>query len=162
MSRDADVFVRTEFRYALVNRPVGIGTVPRGFLYQVEPRPPAGAPHHALARHGILVTPRELTLDELRSFELSPLIDEAGIDAIADRIARGGMGEYAAEYVQLSCEEPDAFQSGVLQALERVDKGVRYSICNSALLAQLVCRKLEANAMTARQVPEIHTAPRDE
>jgi hypothetical protein len=137
------------YRYALVNRPPGIGCIPRNLEYTVEPRPPAGAAHHAWARHGILVTVRELTVDELASFELAPLVDGELLDTMAARVAGGSMGDYAAEYVEVARDDPDAFRDGVLTAVTRLDPGVRYSIGDELQLTQAVLAHLAKQAGTA-------------
>jgi hypothetical protein len=80
-----------------------------------------------MARHGILVTQRELTVAELKNFELAPLVDGPLLDVLAAKIAES-MGEYAAQYVQQSEEDPAQFRNKVLDVAERPDSGVRYSI----------------------------------
>ena len=155
---DAEPHEVRSFRYALVNRPADLGTIPK-VPYRVEPRPVKGASHHDLARHGVLVTARALSLVEIRSFELSPFVDEVELHAMAARIADGSMGDYPAEYVEVHRDEPAQFKLGVLQALERVEQGVRYSICDADLLASLVLRKLSL-AAAAQMNPAVEAAPR--
>lgn len=135
-----------EFRYALVNRPPGIGCVPRGLTFTVEPRPEAGQPHHAHARHGILVSERALTGDELRSFELAPLVDGDALQLMAEKIASGRMGDYAAEYVRAHEDDPDTFRRGVLDSVGKVEHGVAQSIGDEDALVAAVLRCLSAAA----------------
>jgi hypothetical protein len=80
-----------------------------------------------MARHGVLVTERELTRGELISFELAPLVDGAMVDVLADMVS-GAMGGYAARYVELQEKEPGRFREKVLDVAHRQHCGVRYSI----------------------------------
>ncbi|NCA72992.1 MAG: hypothetical protein EOM91_23650, partial [Sphingobacteriia bacterium] len=84
-----------EFIYAAVNRPPGYATVPDGYV-RVEERPEIGAPFFDIARHGFVIYERPLTDKETRSYELSPLLDEAGELAIVEAIVSES-AEYAAE-----------------------------------------------------------------
>jgi hypothetical protein len=115
------------YRYALVNRPAMIGGLPSKLEYTVEPRPAPGQPHYEMARHGILVTQRELTTAELKSFELAPLVDGPLLDVLAAKIAES-MGKYAAQYIEALEDNPGMFRNKVLDVAERPDSGVRYSI----------------------------------
>jgi hypothetical protein len=130
------------FRYALVNRPADLGTIPRGLEYELEPRPAPGEPHYDMARHGILVTKRELTPEELKNFELAPLIDGAMYDVLAAKIAES-MGEYAAQYVRMEQEDPVRFYSKVTDVAKRPASGIRYSIGDSDALGDRVLALLE-------------------
>ncbi len=134
---------KVSFRYAMVNRPAGIGTIPRGLRYIVDPRPAKGEPHHDMARHGVLVTERALTVDELRAFELAPLVDATTLGNLAKRICAGGMSEYAAEYLELERDEPEDFCQNVADRARHLEDGVRYSICSDAELARLVVEELQ-------------------
>lgn len=136
------------FRYALVNRPADLGTIPKGLAYTVEPRPAAGQPHHDMARHGILVTERELTVEELKAFELAPLVDGQALQLMADRIAEG-MREYAAGYAAESRDEPSQFRVSVLEAVKASGSGVRYSVGDPDALVTAVAERVRAMAVTA-------------
>lgn len=57
----------TEYRYGLVNRPVGLGNTPPGDV-RVEPPVPD---YPTMTRHGVVVYRRPLTDDEVRSYELA-------------------------------------------------------------------------------------------
>ena len=139
-----------DFRYALVNRSPGIGCVPRGLAFTVEPRPEAGKPHHTWARHGILVSDRELTGDELRSFELAPLVDGDALQVMAAKIASGRMGDYPVEYVEAHNDDPETFRRGVLDSVGKVEHGVSQSIGDEEALVAAVLRHLsDAAAVTA-------------
>ena len=117
--------------YALVNRPAGIGAIPANIeSYEVLPRPDPGMPHHDMARHGVLVTQRALTQDELRNFELAPIVDADMLNTISDKID-AAMGEYAEQYVEQSQEEPKTFVGAVLERLRSTGDGVRYSMSSA-------------------------------
>jgi len=134
---------KTSFRYAMVNRPAGLGTIPRGLQYGVDPRPAKGEPHHDMARHGILVTERALSVEELRAFELAPLVDTATLGALAERICAGGMSEYASEYIETHLEKPEMFCQNVADRARHLDPGVSYSICSNVELGRLVLEELQ-------------------
>jgi hypothetical protein len=129
-------------QYALVNRPADIGTIPRDLRYSVQPRPAPGEAHHAMARHGILVAERSLTMDELRAFELSPLADGAVLDELANTVAKG-MGRYARAYLDQQSEGPELFRETVLDRANRPVDGVRYSIANPDDLIERVVSQLK-------------------
>lgn len=142
------------FRYALMNRPAGFETLPKGLAYTVEPRPAAGQPHHDMARHGILVAQRELTAEEVKGFELAPLID--GPEAhgeLAGKVAEA-MAEHASAYLEQAKSEPEYFRSAVMQTVEASASGVRYSIGDPALLVQAVADKLAAMVPAAAPAPD--------
>ena len=132
----------SSFRYAMVNRPAGIGSIPRGLQYGVDARPAKGEPHHDMARHGILVTERALTVEELRAFELAPLVDPAMLGQMAERICADGMSDYAAEYIETQRDEPESFCRNVADRARHLDGGVRYSICSEVELGSLVLEAL--------------------
>ena len=93
----------SKYRYALINRPAGFETLPRGLSWTVESRPAPGEAHHILARHGILVTDRPLTLDEIISYELGMLVDLH--QDLATRVAVG-LESYAQDIIELAGEAP--------------------------------------------------------
>ncbi len=85
-----------EYRYALRNRPFGIGTAPKDGWVRTEPRPAEGEDHHGLARHGFAVYSRPLTDKETSSFELTPIVT---VDEHAKRLV-AKMGRYATKYAE--------------------------------------------------------------
>ena len=85
-----------EYRYALVNRPFGIGTAPKDGWLRTEPRPAEGEDHHGLARHGFAIYSRPLTDQETSNFELTPIVS---VDEHAQRLV-AKMGRYAAKYAE--------------------------------------------------------------
>lgn len=136
------MIVELEFRYALVNRPAGIGCVPRGLSYDVRPRPNAGEAHHAMARHGVMVTRRPLTNEELAQFEIAPMVSVESMPALAKRLMVGSLGWCAREYLDVRADDPEVFRQGVLQSLERLDRGVRWSIESEGALLDVVAAEL--------------------
>ncbi len=130
-----------QHQYALVNRPAGLGTIPRDLEFTVTPRPAPGQPHHDMARHGILVTTRPLTHEELRNFELAPLAQGDVLTDFVNAVA-ADMGKYAAAYVEMHDSKPDHFKESVLDRTSRVGNGVRYSIENDNNFVILVHAKL--------------------
>lgn len=147
------------FRYALLNRPAGFETLPQGLAYTVEPRPAAGQPHHDMARHGILMAERELTAQEVKAFELAPLIDGPEEHAaLAEKVAQA-MAEHALAYLEQAKEEPSYFRSAVMQTVEASASGIAYSIGNPDLLVQSVADRLAA--MIPAEPPAPQPAPND-
>lgn len=132
------------FRYALVNRPAGIGCVPRGLEFTVEPRPAEGQPHHYYARHGILCTKTELTPAELCNFELARVIEPDMLDAVAHMVVNK-LRKYDAQYVKMSVDRPKQFVSHVLANARDSAPDVVYSvfsICDKQALVDLVVKYL--------------------
>jgi hypothetical protein len=146
-----------QYRYALVNRPASMGAVPK-VQFTVEPRPPAGSPHHDLARHGIMVTDRKLTDQEVASFELAVIADEETESRLADDVAEQ-FGEYAAQWIEDQKDDPRGFVAAVGQSVGRATGKVRHSIGDMEKFANAVLRRLKeaqkpAEAPKAEAVPE--------
>ena len=133
-------------RYALVNRPAGLGCVPRGLAFEVEARPPKGEPHHDMARHGILVSERPLSEDEAWSFELAVLVDGSATELVAGKVVGASLGQYAREYLQVHGDEPEEFKRHVLEAAGRCMGRVRISLGEPERLVKLVVDALRAMA----------------
>ncbi|MEY2875838.1 MAG: hypothetical protein RLZZ373_3209 [Pseudomonadota bacterium] len=91
--------VIARYRYALVNRPPAPGSIPAGLTYTLDPRPAKGQPFEDVARHGIMVTDRELTEAELKSFELLR-VDSGSTARVASRVAED-MRDYADAYSEM-------------------------------------------------------------
>ena len=131
----------------------------RDLQYGVEPRPAKGQAHHDMARHGILVTNRPLTVEDLRSFELAPLVDVPMLGNLAERICRDGMSEYASEYIELHQDQPESFCRNVASRARRPDPGVLYSVCSYEELGRVVLDALR-RAGPGSQVPGLAFCPR--
>jgi hypothetical protein len=101
LSEEALAATGEKFRYGLMNRPLSIGTAPKGNAGFED----APADHKEYARHGIVIYDRRLTPAEVSQFELAPIID--GDDArngVADAFVQS-LGEYATNYAQMSREK---------------------------------------------------------
>jgi hypothetical protein len=126
--------------YALVNRPAGIGTVPRDVRYTVEPRPERSQAHSDVARHGVLVTERALTAEEVRAYELRPLVDgESAHHRLAVEVV-AGMGRYRQKILERAGVHPEWFRDDVLKRAEV--SGV--SVGDPDALVHEVLRRLKA------------------
>lgn len=140
------------FRYAMVNRPPMVGSMPKG-MFTVEPRPAAGQPHHDMARHGVAIFERELTDAETKSYELAPMLDGDAITAVADKIA-DQMSGYADQYVGMADEEPTEFENAVRVRIERVTVGHPPSIGDFVQLRNDVLAKLMSLARKDEPTPQ--------
>lgn len=129
-----------EYRYAMVNRPAGLSTVPKGFI-RLEERPSAGSPHYAAARNGVVVYDRKLTDDETKKYEMSPMVDGDDLHEYADNIANE-MKEYASQYVELANNDIAGFIDEVKNRISESSAGFRPSIGDINHLAELVKNKL--------------------
>lgn len=91
----------TEYRYALVYRPAGMGATPAEGFLRVDPAP---ADIASVARHGVAVYSRELTEQELKQFELRRVHTEseraAAVEAIAQHFAGHKYADNYYEYVK--------------------------------------------------------------
>ncbi|WP_293000007.1 hypothetical protein [Nevskia sp.] len=140
------------FRYAMVNRPPMVGSMPKG-MFTVEPRPAAGQPHHDMARHGVAIFERELTDAETKSYELAPMLDGDAITAVANKIA-DQMSGYADQYVGMADEEPAEFENAVRVRIERVTVGHPPSIGDFVQLRSDVLAKLMSLARKDEPAPQ--------
>jgi len=112
------------WRYALVNRPVGIGAVPSEYA-SVTDQPAAGQPYSGVARNGIISYARPLTDKEIADFELKLIPTHADLDALAVTVA-DKMGDYAAQYLEMSAEDPDTYAKQVRMVARKNLTGVAY------------------------------------
>ncbi|MDU3784019.1 MAG: hypothetical protein E7G42_01280 [Serratia marcescens] len=114
----------TVWRYALVNRPAGIGAVPPNFA-AVADQPAAGEPYSGVARNGIISYDRPLTDKEIADFELKLIPTHADLDALAAIVAEK-MSDYAAQYLEMSEEDPDTYAKQVRMVARKQLTGVAY------------------------------------
>lgn len=114
----------TVWRYALVNRPAGIGAVPPNFA-AVADQPAAGEPYSGVARNGIISYDRPLTDKEIADFELKLIPTHADLDALAATVAEK-MSDYAAQYLEMSEEDPDTYAKQVRMVARKQLTGVAY------------------------------------
>lgn len=75
--------------YGMNNRPLSIGTQPKGFTDH--------QPNHEAFRHGAVAYDRPLSEEEQKSFELTPIRDKSDISDVAKKVV-SELGEYAGEY----------------------------------------------------------------
>ena len=127
----------TEFRYAMVNRPVGISCNPKEGFVRSEDRPAKGKDHHDMARNGVAVYNRRLTDKETKSFEMSFMADGKEREELA-RLVIKAFGRYANKYKEMAQEYPDDFSDTVNDKLKSAYTGFRPSVGNIDEFAKLV------------------------
>lgn len=112
------------WRYALVNRPVGVGAVPPDYA-SVADQPAAGQPYSGVARNGIIFYDRPLTDKEIADFELKLIPTHADLDTLAVTVA-DKMSDYAAQYLKMSAEDQDTYAKQVRMVARKNLTGVAY------------------------------------
>lgn len=147
----AKVETPPEHRYAAVNRPPGYATVPDGYT-RIDDRPNKGEDHHDIARHGVVVYPRPLTDQEMRSYELRPLVDGPDRDALVDQIATK-LSEYRDAILELADDDIDDARQAVHDELANVKPAP--SVGHAEAFADRVIEKLRASVSTpSPAIPE--------
>ena len=146
-----------EYKYAMVNRPLGIGTAPKGYV-RAEDRPNKGEPHYDHARHGVLVYDRKLTDQETKQFELAHMAGKNEMSEYADKVA-DMLGEYAESYLEIANEIPEEFLSEVFDKLKSSVNGHMPSIADRDAFVDMVKTKLQAKVGQDVQAPEGNAAP---
>lgn len=136
-----------EFFYALINRPLAVGTAPPG-VQRLEPRPGPADPLHAWARHGLVVYAHPLAAAEVRRFELGTVITADAEAALLARLTATYRGE-ATALLATAAEDADGFRRAVLHAVDQGFDGYR------ALLRdpEGFCARLRAALATASGDP---------
>lgn len=129
------------YRYAMVNRPPGIGCNPKEGFVRVDDRPAKGHDHYDMARNGIAVYNRKLTDHETKQYEMAYLADGKDRDDIAKDVAED-LKDYAQGYVRRAEREPDEFVQTCLERLKDITKGYRPSVGNLNEFALLVLKHL--------------------
>ena len=130
-----------EYRYAMVNRPVGISTIPKDGLIRTEERPAKGTAHYDMARNGVAVFNRELTDAETKQFEMALMADADQLAKYAD-VVTADMQEYAEQYAEISLNDRDEFVSKVAETLKRTAEGYPVSVGDMNAFADTVAGKL--------------------
>jgi hypothetical protein len=134
----------SDFRYGLVNRPASWCSLPSPLVWRVEARPDPDQPHHATARHGVLVCDRELSPDQLNQYELAFLIDEKDALALA-RFACDELIEYADELCALADEGAcDEVRFMVMEAVSECVGARYFSLADPEGLVAAVMSRLRA------------------
>lgn len=109
---DTDTANARKFRYALRNRPAGIGAVPPGQA-GLLPRPPESDPYYEYARHGIITYDTALNDEQISQFELLYLPRADEYPELAKNFAADALGTYAQQYIEMAAEDPDTFEKTV-------------------------------------------------
>ena len=133
-----------QYRYAMVNRPIGISCQPKEGMVGGEDRPARGHAHYDMARNGVAVYNRRLTDHETKQFEMAHMVDGADREEYADQVIEE-MGEYAPRYAQLAAKRPDEFEGHVFDKLKSGSKGYPPSVGDRKLFAQLVLKRIAQN-----------------
>lgn len=146
LKRIAVVAASNEFRYAMTNRPVSIGTCPKDFI-AVEDRPRSSSIHYAAARNGVAVYSRKLTDAETKNFEMSPMIeneDPKGLQEYVEAVLEG-FGKYAARYAEDAEDDMADFEGQVYQKLKSKVKGYIPSL-DIKNLTKLVLKEIHTDS----------------
>lgn len=112
LASDDDDSKMGRYRYALVNRPAGIGAVPPGQA-GVLPRPPESDPYYEYARNGIVTYNTPLSDEQISQFQLLYLPTESEYPDLAKRFASLRMAEYAAQFVEMATADAGTFEKTV-------------------------------------------------
>lgn len=100
-----------KYRYGLTNRPLSIGTAPKGWVATEE----APAEHADMARHGIVVYDRRLSPEEVAQFEMAPVIDgDEARNGVAASFVES-LGKYAGNYAEMVREGADSDVADMLR-----------------------------------------------
>lgn len=132
------------YRYAMVNRPVGIGTCPKDGLIGTEDRPPRGHDHYDMARNGVAIYDRKLSDHETKQFEMALMAEGADLVKIAKDIA-DTMRRYAKGYVDMaegSADDRDDFVKTVYDRTKSMDYFTP-SVGDLSKFADLVVKELK-------------------
>ncbi|WP_241613277.1 head protein [Rosenbergiella epipactidis] len=114
------------FRYALVNRPAGIGAVPDGQI-AILPKDD-NDPYSQYARNGVIVYPEKLTDEQMSQYELKYLPTQADYQQYAEQLAQGRLGEYAEQYLELAKEDVSTFTKNVSLQFKKTFPNVAYPL----------------------------------
>ena len=127
------------YKYAMVNRPVSIGTCPKDFE-GTEDRPARSSIHYDMARNGVVIYKRKLTAAEIKNFELAPMIDNndaAGIKEYVE-VVIDAFGEYASSYAEMADESKERFEREVEKKLKSKAPGYMPSLDLKNLAQQVL------------------------
>jgi len=124
-------------KYGVPNRPIGIGTVPRGYVQVLDPDPRAPE----ATRHGVVVYNRPLTSEEVESYQLRPWMSPGAVVATVVR----RMLPNREEYLEAAEDYPAAlvqFVGGELARLRAYTHGTREDLAPRVLVALRQARGL--------------------
>lgn len=150
--------------YGMRMRPLSIGTVPKDFK-STMPAPAEGAPFADAARHGIVTYAERLSPEDVKAFELIPLIHEdAGrAGAIASFVA-SVEADYRARYVEYAEENGVMKTYGILVGLlddfyrKTMGNRVEFGISEEQLATE-VLEAMRAAAPAPEPAPEPEPTP---
>lgn len=154
--------VTTSWRYALVNRPAGVGAVPPNFI-SVSDQPALGQPYSGVARNGVITYDRKLSDKEISDFELKLIPTHGDLDAMAATVAER-MGNYASEYLEMANDDPDTYTKQVRMLARKEVPNVAYpegddvAYFNNAVKAAL---QNFANSSVGQGEPEVKEVPNE-
>lgn len=138
------------YRYALVDRPASFDTLPKDLRYTLLPRPDVGRVS-VVARHGILVAARELTVAEASAAGAIKIPSEVDTRAVAEEAARG-MSEYASSYLEAFDGGDRSIVDGFIKNLlakERHANTLHEVAPVADLAVQILKRRIAAGGITA-------------
>jgi hypothetical protein len=100
-------------RYGVPLRPINLGTVPRDY---------SAVEKHPKFKHGVAVYDKPLTSEQIRNFELEPILTPAEIDKRVDGIAQA-VDAYKDSYLKMIDKEPDYFRQMVADQFRKQGPG---------------------------------------
>jgi len=108
----------TVFKYGLALRPAGIGCIPKGLTFTLEPglTDPRGS---QISRHGIIVFDRPLTDEEIYSFDLCLIASDELTAQLVEKIV-AEKAEYAHSYTGMYETDRAYFDQAVRDQLKRM------------------------------------------
>ena len=130
-----------EYKYAMVNRPAGMATCPKGFI-RLENRPSKDEEHYDYARNGVAIYDRELTDHETKSFEMAPMLESEDRKAFAEKVAKT-MSKYAKGYIEIAEDNFAEFTSDMPHRVKIASTGYPPSVGDWSQFAKLVLENLK-------------------
>ncbi|MDP2761590.1 MAG: hypothetical protein Q8O64_14580 [Sideroxyarcus sp.] len=140
-----------EYRYAMVNRPFGLGTAPKDGYIRSEDRPAKGDEHHDYARNGVAVYNRPLTDAETKNFEMARMVDDQERDAVAEAVT-DSLKKYAGGYLEMAANESDQFKQTVYERIKSTAKGYPPSVGDMNKFADMVRDRLQGKPEIAQKM----------
>lgn len=134
----------SKFRYGMQFRPPGMGATPKG-EFTVE--------KHGDFRHGVISYDRPLTPEEVKSYELTPILSTQALGERVDVAVGKLLSEYPDEVRELAEEDPRHFAAMARQALADQEPGHLPDIDKmvEAIRQRVVAKPEEAQPKTLAQ-----------
>ena len=130
------------WRYAMVNRPIGIGCCPKEGLVGSEDRPASGKPHHDMARNGVALFDRKLSDAETKSFEMALMAEGEDLREVVEGVVEK-MKRYAKPYVEMAADDLNDFKSEVHDKMKGAARGYPASVGDFDAFVQSVLTELK-------------------